>query len=106
MFNIRPWRLGTFTLRGYDSAARKFSFYVRDRYGNVSDTMTKTYKPLYEKALDKKLFKKVQLPTDIGDDWGLPMRISGMDLTSVSGICSIRRPNLSPCGSRLIWVLR
>ncbi|MDF2188826.1 DUF5000 domain-containing lipoprotein [Paraflavitalea sp. CAU 1676] len=64
---------GTFTLRGYDSAARKFSFYVRDRYGNVSDTMTKTYKPLYEKALDKKLFKKVQLPTDIGDDWGLPM---------------------------------
>lgn len=65
--------LGTYTMRGFDSAARRFSFFVKDRYGNISDTMTRTYKPLYEKELDKALFRKVQLPTDIGDDWGLPM---------------------------------
>jgi hypothetical protein len=62
-----------YTMRGFDSTARKFSFFVKDRFGNTSDTLTATYKPLYEKALDKALFKKVQLPTDIGDDWGLPM---------------------------------
>ncbi|AXY73951.1 DUF4959 domain-containing protein [Paraflavitalea soli] len=65
--------LGTYTMRGFDSTARRFSFYVKDRFGNISDTLTKTYKPLYEKALDKTLFRKVALPTDVGDDWGLPM---------------------------------
>lgn len=64
---------GTFTLRGYDSASRQFSFYVTDRFGNHSDTLANTYRPLYEKSLDKTLFRKVQLPTDIADDWGLPM---------------------------------
>jgi len=65
--------LGTYTMRGFDSAARRFSFFVKDRFGNISDTMTRIYKPLYEKALDKTLFRKVVLPTDIADDWGLPM---------------------------------
>ena len=65
--------LGTYTMRGFDSAARRFSFFVKDRFGKISATMSKIYKPLYEKALDKTLFRKVQLPTDIGDDWGLPM---------------------------------
>jgi len=64
---------GTFTLRGFDSAQRRFTFFVTDRFGNHSDTLSKLYKPLYEKSLDKSLFRKVQLPTDIGDDWGLPM---------------------------------
>jgi hypothetical protein len=62
-----------YTIRGFDSATRKFSFFVKDKFGNVSDTLTGMYKPLYEKALDKTLFKKVSLPTDVGDDWGLPM---------------------------------
>lgn len=64
---------GVYTMRGFDSTARKFSFYVKDRFGNTSDTLTATYKPLYEKILDKALFRKIQLPTDVGDDWGLPM---------------------------------
>jgi hypothetical protein len=62
-----------YTMRGFDSSARKFSFYVKDRFGNSSDTLTGIYKPLYEKALDKALFRKVQLATDVADDWGLPM---------------------------------
>lgn len=64
---------GVFTLRGYDSTARRFTFYVTDRFGNHSDTLSRVYRPLYEKLLDKLKFRKVQLPTDIGDDWGLPM---------------------------------
>lgn len=64
---------GLYTMRGFDSAARRFSFYVKDRYGNISDTLTGIFKPLYEKVLDKNLFRKVLLNTDVGDDWGLPM---------------------------------
>ncbi|MBO9563544.1 MAG: DUF4959 domain-containing protein [Niastella sp.] len=62
-----------YTMRGFDSSARKFAFYVKDRFGNTSDTLRGTWKPLYEKALDKALFRKMQLNTDVGDDWGLPM---------------------------------
>ncbi|WP_276482164.1 DUF5000 domain-containing lipoprotein [Paraflavitalea pollutisoli] len=64
---------GLFTLRGYDSTARRFTFYVTDRFGNHSDTLSNVYRPLYEKLLDKLKFRKVQLATDIADDWGLPM---------------------------------
>ncbi|MFD2920322.1 DUF5000 domain-containing lipoprotein [Terrimonas rubra] len=65
---------GRYTIRGFDSTSRKFSFFVKDRFGNISDTLTATYKPLYEKLLDKSLFRTVLLPTDVKDDWGLPMQ--------------------------------
>lgn len=62
-----------YSLRGYDSLQQKFGFYVQDRFGNVSDTLIGLYKPLYEKFLDKSIFRQVDLPTDVKDDWGLPM---------------------------------
>lgn len=63
----------SYSLRGFDSTVYKLGFFVRDRFGNVSDTLKGDYKPLYEKFLDKSLFRQVDLPTDVKDDWGLPM---------------------------------
>lgn len=62
-----------YSVRGFDSTMRKFGFYVKDVYGNYSDTTYATYKPLYEKFLDKSKFKEIDLPTDVHDDWGLLM---------------------------------
>lgn len=62
-----------YSIRGFDSTARRFGFYVKDVYGNYSDTTYATYKPLYEKFLDKSKFREVDLPTDVHDDWGLLM---------------------------------
>jgi len=64
---------GSYSIRGFDSTQRKFGFYVRDTYGNYSDTLYATYSPLYEKFLDKSLFREVDLPTDVAYDWGLVM---------------------------------
>lgn len=63
---------GSYALRGYDSVSRKFGIAVKDRWGNVSDTMINVYKPLYEKKLDKTRFQVVELPTDVKseDNWG------------------------------------
>jgi hypothetical protein len=55
---------GQFAVRGYDTTKRVFAVYVRDEWGNVSDTLVKEIKPLYEQELDKSLFKAVNLPSD------------------------------------------
>jgi len=64
---------GVYSIRGFDSTKRMFGFYVKDVYGNYSDTTYASYKPLYEKFLDKSKFKEIDLPTDVHDDWGLLM---------------------------------
>lgn len=63
---------GAYAVRGYDSVSRRFGIAVKDKWGNVSDTMVKMYKPLYEKKLDKALFQVVELPGDVKseDNWG------------------------------------
>lgn len=55
---------GKFAVRGFDSTARVFAVYVTDEWGNVSDTLVKEVKPLYEEDLDKSLFKAVPLDGD------------------------------------------
>jgi hypothetical protein len=64
---------GDFSLRGYKAEKRKFGFFIKDRWGNISDTLTGEYTPLYEEPLDKTKFKEVDLPTDIGYGWGFSM---------------------------------
>jgi len=64
---------GSYSVRGYDSTKRVFGFYVKDTYGNYTDTTYLTFSPLYEKFLDKSKFREVDLPTDVGYDWGLVM---------------------------------
>jgi len=55
---------GFFSVRGFDTVAREFGVYVRDRWNNRSDTIIKTLTPLYETLLDKSKFAEYKLPTD------------------------------------------
>ena len=64
---------GAWSLRGYKAEKRKFGFFVKDRWGNISDTILNEYTPLYEELLDKSKFTEVDLPGDVGYGWGLSM---------------------------------
>lgn len=55
---------GSFNVRGYPVSPIDFGVYVRDKYGNVSETVYKTILPIEEVRLDRLLFKRLQLPTD------------------------------------------
>lgn len=57
---------GSFSARGYDSTERRFAVFVRDRWHNISDTLMKQLKPLYEMEIPKDKFRSVHLP---GDQW-------------------------------------
>ncbi|WP_114793285.1 DUF5000 domain-containing lipoprotein [Niabella yanshanensis] len=66
-------RNANFTSRGFESKQTTFGVYLRDRWNNLSDTLQTTVTPIFEKQLDKGLFRQVLLPTDIADGWGLPI---------------------------------
>lgn len=55
---------GDFAVRGLAAVPAKFGVYVRDRWGNLSDTLTITLTPLYEELLDRTKMKGIVLPTD------------------------------------------
>lgn len=65
---------GNFSIRGYEPVPRKFGAYVRDKYGNLSDTVYKEITPLFETLLDRFKFKPALLPTDAPEayGWSLP----------------------------------
>lgn len=54
----------TFSVRGYEDTPREFQIRVRDKYDNYSETFVGTYTPVYEKLLDKSLFRELLLPGD------------------------------------------
>jgi hypothetical protein len=54
-----------FSLRGYDTLPRKFGVYITDQFGNVSDTVFATIKPIYEALMIKSLFNAYVLPSDV-----------------------------------------
>lgn len=54
-----------YSLRGYDTSAKPFAFYITDQYGNRSDTFFTTIHPLYEELLDKSKFQAYVLGTDV-----------------------------------------
>lgn len=58
-----------YSLRGFEDTKREFRFFVRDQYGNYSDTLTGDWVPMYEKQLDRSKFREVILPGDIPDGW-------------------------------------
>jgi hypothetical protein len=64
---------GYFSVRGYDTTARVFGAYIKDRWNNHSDTIYKTVKPIPEKMLDKSKFREYQLPNDQPSAWGWVM---------------------------------
>ncbi len=58
----------SFSTRGFEAVPREFGIFVKDRWGNFSDTLFTTQTPFFEKQLDKKLFKEViPYPGDVND---------------------------------------
>lgn len=51
-------------VRGLDTSDYRFGFFVKDRWGNRTDTMYKNIKPLYETELPKANFSTFVLPGD------------------------------------------
>ncbi|MBP7557249.1 MAG: DUF5126 domain-containing protein [Chitinophagaceae bacterium] len=57
-------RSGSFTARGFAAVERKFGVFIRDRWGNVSDTLLTTITPFFEEQLDRTKMRGYSLPTD------------------------------------------
>ncbi|KGE13154.1 DUF5000 domain-containing lipoprotein [Sphingobacterium deserti] len=55
---------GLFNVRGYSAEARDFGVYITDRWNNRSDTLVRTFVPVFEVMMNKSLFKTYNLPTD------------------------------------------
>lgn len=55
---------GAYAIRGFESAKRTFAFVVRDRWGNLSDTLRGDFIPVFEQQVPKNKFAIVNLPTD------------------------------------------
>ena len=53
-----------FSARGLEPEEKIFAAYIKDRWGNKSDTLIKTLTPRLEELVPKNLFKEVKLPTD------------------------------------------
>ncbi|WP_114791341.1 DUF5000 domain-containing lipoprotein [Niabella yanshanensis] len=53
-----------FSARGMASKERRIGIFIRDRWGNRSDTLVKAITPLPETFISKTNFKLVKLPTD------------------------------------------
>lgn len=56
-----------FSIRGYDTNPREFGVFVKDRWGNISDTLIKVCTPQFEILLDKTKYKKYILDGDVTD---------------------------------------
>lgn len=58
-------REGKYSLRGFDDEERVFGAFVRDRWDNLSDTLSGIFTPIYEMKLDKSKWKREVLMGDI-----------------------------------------
>ncbi|MDR1415420.1 MAG: DUF4959 domain-containing protein [Odoribacteraceae bacterium] len=55
---------GVYSLRGMDTLPRDFGVYVRDRWGNLSDTLVTRQTPIFEVELDRGAHRMFALPGD------------------------------------------
>ena len=62
--NYTNLKNSNFSVRGMPAVPTKFGIYVRDRWGNLSDTMIVTLTPLFEELLDRTKMHGIVLPTD------------------------------------------
>lgn len=60
---------GNYAVRGLPNIPTTFGVYVKDRWGNYSDTLVKTLTPLFEMKLDKTRFEAVPLQGDVKNIW-------------------------------------
>lgn len=56
---------GKYSVRGFPAQPTIFGAVIRDRWGNLSDTITQTLTPVFEELIPKNLFKSLVLPTDV-----------------------------------------
>ncbi len=56
---------GAFNVRGYPVTPVVFGFFIKDKFGNITETVYKTITPIEEVRLDRALFKEFPLPNDI-----------------------------------------
>lgn len=73
---------GSFYSRGFEPAERTFGVFVRDRWGNLSDTVKVVLTPLYEQLLDRTKLRALQLPGDNyvpqASQWGMEKMWNGI----------------------------
>ncbi|HMR19748.1 MAG TPA: DUF4959 domain-containing protein, partial [Sphingobacterium sp.] len=55
---------GIYAIRGFAPEERPFEFVIRDRWGNLSDTLKGSYTPIFEQIISKSGFQALQLQTD------------------------------------------
>ncbi|WP_295718951.1 DUF5000 domain-containing lipoprotein [Mucilaginibacter sp.] len=86
--NYTNLRAGDFSTRGLPAVNTKFGVFVRDRWGNLSDTLIVNLKPLFEELLDRNKIKPIVLPTDaqLGPQYGGGVdKLFDGDITNNSG---------------------
>lgn len=70
---------GEYNIRGLKAEPYNFGFYVKDRWGNISDTLMAELTPLFEAELDKLKFKELNpYPGDVNGNLysaAYPMRL-------------------------------
>jgi hypothetical protein len=60
-FNMQE---GSYSIRGFDTKERRFGISLADKWGNLSDTIYTSLKPLYETYLSKKTWTEHFAPKD------------------------------------------
>lgn len=62
-------KVDSFSTRGFDSLPRKFGVFVKDPFGNLSDTLYTTLSPYFEVQLNKANFKQlIPYPGDVNSN--------------------------------------
>ncbi|MCD2421256.1 DUF4959 domain-containing protein [Niabella pedocola] len=62
--NYTNLKAGDFSTRNMPDVPTRFGVYVRDRWGNLSDTLITQLTPLFEALLDRTKMRGLTLPTD------------------------------------------
>lgn len=55
-------KIGKANVRGYDANERIFAVVLKDNWGNVTDTISDTFLPMFEQELEKQLFARWNPP--------------------------------------------
>ncbi len=63
--------MGNYSVRNLNAVPTIFGVFLKDRWGNLSDTLVREVTPLFEMQLDKKKFRAVPLPGDHPNDWNI-----------------------------------
>ncbi|NQX38298.1 protein of unknown function [Pedobacter steynii] len=83
--NYTTLKQGMFMTRDLKAEETKFGVYVRDRWGNISDTLNVTLTPIYEERLDRTKMKALVLQTNTDSPTGYGGSIAGLFDGSLTG---------------------